>query len=324
MSDNTWLSVIVPTHNGEKYLDATFQSALVCHMEGVEYIVIDDGSTDQTLMIIEKWQQSLPINLIQRKVGSWTANTNHAMDCAKGEYICFLHQDDQWLPGRLELLHEQLRLYPELVMIMNRSIFTDSSGRDCGYWSTPLAPLPAIVNPNSMVKMLLVQDFIAIPAPIFKREVALKVGKLNTKLWYTADWDFWLKISSVGPVGYFNKTLSCFRIHSESQTVLGSKSIDDFRQQLELPFYKYLEECCLPEVEKKRLLPLGRFSIEVNISLASRFNGLKVNWFSLLIDFLKLGPVRQYQYLNYSRIVERIGSRLRAGFIIKPLRSSKP
>ncbi|MGD1918948.1 MAG: glycosyltransferase family 2 protein [Pleurocapsa sp.] len=97
-----WLSVIIPTYNGSKYLASTLNSVVVQQDEQIECVVIDDGSTDNTLKIVETYQDKLNIILItQARQGNWVANTNHALSVAKGKYACFLHQDDMWLQGRL-------------------------------------------------------------------------------------------------------------------------------------------------------------------------------------------------------------------------------
>ena len=81
-----------------------------------------------------------------------------------------------------------------------------------------------------MVERLLVQNFIAIPAPLFRRDQALSVGGLDARLWYAADWDFWLKLAAMGPTVYSPRPLAGFRIHSQSQTITRAGQMDEVRQ----------------------------------------------------------------------------------------------
>ena len=87
---------------------------------------------------------------------------------------------------------------------------------------------------------MLVQNFISMPAPLFSREAALRVGGLDEDLWYTADWDFWLKLAAVGKTIYVPRALSAFRIHPHSQTVERSTQTDDFRRQLAIVLEKHI------------------------------------------------------------------------------------
>jgi hypothetical protein len=92
--------------------------------------------------------------------------------------------------------------FPEANLILNPSIFVNIQGQKLGLWRCPLPSYPIMISSEQMISKLLVQNFISIPAPIFKREMALKVGGLDEKLWYTADWDFWLKLAQDGQIIY--------------------------------------------------------------------------------------------------------------------------
>ena len=159
---------------------------------------------------------------------------------------------------------------------------------------------------------MLVQNFISIPAPIFKREVALNAGGLNENLWYTADWDFWLKIASCGEAIYYPKPLAAFRVHPTSQTIRRSSYIQDFQKQLEVVAKNYFELWEAPESLKKSIWEVAVFSIEVNTALAAMIHGQKTNLLRLLYSFFALGHSGWQRYLRDSRIWERISARLKA------------
>ena len=84
--------------------------------------------------------------------------------------------------------------FPEVDFFLHSSKFIDVKGNYLGPWKCPLPVFPKIINSKLMTERLLIQNFISITAPIIKREVAQKVGGLDETLWYTADWDLWLKI----------------------------------------------------------------------------------------------------------------------------------
>lgn len=308
MSQQPWLSVIIPTYNGSKYLAAALDSVVVQQDSKIECVVIDDGSTDDTLTIVEDFQNRLNIKLITKaRAGNWVVNTNHALSLASGEYACFLHQDDLWLEGRLEQVKRAIAAYPQASMYLHDSVFIDESGKPLGLWRCPLKSKRRIISAEEMVEKLLVQNFVAIPAPVFKRSAALDLGGLSDELWYTADWDFWLKLATLGDACYIPKSLAAFRVHGDSQTIRRSSSIAEFRQQMRSVVDKHLTERANKEVGK-----VAFFSTEVNTTLAAIVHGESPNLLKLALDFILLTPTGWWRYWQDSRIQERISARLKA------------
>jgi len=306
-----WLSVIIPTYNGERYLAQTLDSILLQRELGdVECIIVDDGSTDKTLAIVDTFSKKIPITLLKKQGNKgWVASTNQALSHTKGEYICFLHQDDLWLKDRLNVFRAVTKKYPDIDFFIAASRFIDSKGRDVGAWRPPLPALPQKISRTEVVEKLLIQNFIAIPSPVFKRIAAIQVGMMDEALWYTADWDFWLKLASSVNTGYISDVSTAFRVHVQSQTLTGSISIEEFQLQLEKVFIKHSKnlQCSTLNIR------VSQFSIMVNVALAAGVNGSYRRLFKLLVPFLALGWSGWELYSVNSRIVERVLSRVRAG-----------
>jgi glycosyltransferase involved in cell wall biosynthesis len=308
----------MPTYNGEAYLSQMLDSIALQEDNDIECIVVDDGSTDATLSILNNYQSRLPIKLIQRpRQGSWVANTNYALSLAQSEYVCFLHQDDLWLENRLSVMKSLILQFPEVNLFLHSSNFIDFQGNYLGSWTCPLPGSPKIIKPKLMTEKLLIQNFISIPAPIFKREIALKVGGLDETLWYTADWDLWLKISKHGDTLYYPKSLSGFRIHPNSQTVMRSSYLQGFRMQLENVTKRHFPLWEAPDFSKKKIYKIAVFSIDVNVALAGSIHQGSTDLLRLLISFLRIGPVGWYRYFEDSHIWERVVARLKARLIIR-------
>ena len=83
-----------------------------------------------------------------------------------------------------------------------------------------------------VVERLLVQNFISMPAPLFSREAALRVGGLDEDLWYTADWDFWLKLAATGKTIYVPGPFRPSAFILTRRQSQRSDQTDDFRRQL--------------------------------------------------------------------------------------------
>ena len=308
MNRQPWLSVIIPTYNGSKYLAAALDSIVVQQDDELECIVIDDGSTDNTLAIVEQYQDQLKIKLITKaRQGNWVANTNHALTEASGVYACFLHQDDLWLEGRLTNIRNAIAAYPQASLYLHDSVFIDDQNKPLGLWRCPMPTKRHAISADEMMEKLLIQNFIAIPAPVFKRSTALELEGLNNELWYTADWDFWLKLAAVGNTCYIPKPLAAFRVHSDSQTIRRSSSVAEFRQQMRLVVDKHLPPKSTKEVSK-----VAFFSTEVNTTLAAIVHGKSPNLLKLAAEFMLLGPMGWRRYWQDSRIQERVSARLKA------------
>jgi glycosyltransferase involved in cell wall biosynthesis len=307
-----WLSVIIPTYNGESYLPFALDSILIQNDPDIECIVVDDGSTDATLSIVNYYQNYMNLAVYQKEQRNWVANTNYALGFAHGKYICFLHQDDFWLKQRLTIIKSLIAAHPDVGLILHPVIFVDQRGRFAGLWRCPLPCFPSIISSHILIEKLLVQNFIAISAPVFRRDMAIAVGGMDEKLWYTADWDFWLKLAALGPAIYYPKPLSAFRIHFGSQTIRRSASLREFREQLEIVFQRNFVIWTGDPRRKRKIQRVAIFSIEVNTALAGLVHRKPINIAKLLLHFLSLRPDEWILYLRYSRVFERIFARLKA------------
>ncbi|GAB4240993.1 MAG: glycosyltransferase [Stanieria sp.] len=308
-----WLSVIIPTYNGADYLPAALDSIVMQQESGIECIVVDDGSTDTTLSILDSYQDKLPLQIVKRnRIGNWVTNTNYGLSLAQGEYVCFLHQDDIWLKDRLKNIKEAIAFYPQANLYLHSSLFIDIQGKPLGIWRCPLPSYPEVIKAELMLERLLVQNFIAIPGPVFRREVALDVGGLNEELWYTADWDFWLKLAASGDTIYHSQPLAAFRVHPNSQTIRRSSSLSEFQQQMRSVFEQHLAKWETSINNKLKIRKVALFSTEVNTALAAMVHGEKTNLWKLGREFVSLTPRGWYRYWRDSRIVERVSARLKA------------
>jgi glycosyltransferase involved in cell wall biosynthesis len=307
-----WLSVVMPTYNGAAYLAAALDSIAAQHDNDIEILAIDDGSTDETLALLRHYAKKLPLRIMERgRVGNWVANTNYGLSLACGEYVCYLHQDDCWLPGRLAALKAQVVHHPSVVFFLHASIFIDARGKRLGVWRCPLPHTSRPLSTELLRERLLIQNFIAIPAPLFRRESALSVGGMDERLWYTADWELWLKLAAAGTTFYDPQPRACFRIHPQSQTIRQSTADEEFLWQYQAILQRHLP----PWRQKNAVLhsalqATAEFSAQVNIALARSFHRHKPNWNALLRQGGALGLAGWHRFLRDSRIVERLLARL--------------
>ncbi len=302
------LSVIMPTYNGERFLTAALESERRQHDDGIELLIVDDGSTDRTLDIVRDFAKLLPIRLITPgRIGNWVALSNLGLREAKGDWACFLHQDDFWLPGRIARLRGELES-AEGALVLHNAMFVGPDGQRLGPWTCPLRE--GVVPPDQFIERLLIQNFIAMPSPVFRRNAAIGSGGLDETLWFAADWDFWLRLGALGPVRFIAETLSAFRIHPESQTLARKLQPNEWEQQLTTVLDRHLRNGPVAGRLSTSVERVARASIAVNSALSAASRGESVRTSAVLFGLLALGPSGWHRYLRDSRIVERLRARL--------------
>ena len=308
-----WLSVVMPTFNGERYVARALTSVAAQEDPGLEVVLVDDGSTDGTLGIARSFRDMLRLRIFEQEHGgNWVASTNRGLYAAEAAHVSFLHQDDEWLPGRAAAIRAALRRFGPQTLLLHPVWFIDARGRRVGTWRCPLsADTP--LSKRDVVGALLVQNFVCIAGTVFPRSTACAVGGLDEDLWYTADWDLWLRlVKGVEAVVYIPTPLASFRLHPSTITSTWSSRLPEFRRQLETVLDRYLAEWVVGGTDPRRVEDAARFSVEVNVALAALSHGKPIQVVRLGRALAGLGIRGWRTYLRDSRLVERVVARLRA------------
>lgn len=310
-----WLSVVLPTWNGQAYLAETLESVVREGVDDLDVVAVDDGSTDRTLEILRSYASRLPLRILEPgRVGNWVANTNRGMAQARGTHVSILHQDDSWRPGRLRRMREASAASPGATLIVHASVYVDSRGRRVGLYRPPLPRRMGGAPPSVVVPRLLVQNFLTVPSAIFPRQAFLEAGGMDESLWYTADWDLWIRLAGAGRTVYVDRPLASYRIHPLSQTSVRSFDSHEFRAQHEEVLERHLGAWSGASGRA------ARFSIEVNTALAALANRRLPDLPRLAAGALGLGPAGLARYWTVSRIAERAAARLRCRLWSPPAR----
>lgn len=299
----------MPVFNGARTLGNSLDSIARCEDPDVEVILVDQGSSDDSVAIAQTFRDRLSLRIEQAPDNqNWMQNANTALQLAQAPYATMLHQDDVWLDQRLALAKTQIAAQPEPRLWISPAFFINARSTRMGKFSPPFGGKQKTVPRDAALKTLLVQNTVALPCAIFHTDTVRDMGGLDQELWYTADWDLWLKLCAIAGVGW-NPTPSCgFRIHGESLTARGSRDLSDFRRQLDHPLERHLSR--LPENLRSETERLARLSNEVNITLASSFHGARPKPWRILNQFIRLGPKNWLQFLSSSQILQRSIPRL--------------
>ena len=120
---NPKVSVLMPVYNEEKYISEAIESVLNQTFNDWELIIVNDGSTDNTQKIAEKYtKEDKRITLINHKKNEYKSSAlNNGIKYSKGEYICYLDGDDMYLKNKLKFQVNYMEKYPKIDMLYGRA-----------------------------------------------------------------------------------------------------------------------------------------------------------------------------------------------------------
>lgn len=203
------VTVITPAYNRASYLDETILSILNQDYPNLEYIVLDDGSADNTLKVIKKYQDRLRWDTHKNMGETNTVNKGFAM--AKGEIIGVVNSDDPLLPGAIRKIVEYMMSDPKLIVVYPDWNMIDSDGK-------LIQQIKAndFTDPIDMVKK---HHCLPGPGAFFRCEVIEKLKGRDPEFRYVSDLDFWFRAGVFGKFARIPEVLATFRVHLDSATV---------------------------------------------------------------------------------------------------------
>ncbi len=236
------VSVCIPTYNGEKFIAEAVQSILAQTYPNLEIILSDDNSTDRTIEIARSSLQqssSHKFSILEHSQYGLAQNWNFCISQAQGKYIKFLFQDDLLVPNAIEKMVYLAEQDPEIGLVFSpRVLFTETGNTNdsillANHEAENVHKAWSKLNPIQSGQDLL-KDLNLLNNPInkvgepstvlIKKEIFDTVGFFNPELCQLVDLEMWLRIMSQCKVGYVDRVLSKFRIHSQQQTQKNSLS----------------------------------------------------------------------------------------------------
>lgn len=183
------ISVIIPVYNAEKTILETIQSVQNQTFSDFELIIIDDGSTDQSLALVQSINDER-VKVYSHQNGGVSRARNLGIAKAQGEFIAFLDNDDLWSANKLELQLQALQNNPEAGVAYSWNCYIDESG------SSNFAARPFHFQGNVYGDLLLSNFLLNGSNPLVRREAIEAVGGFNPDLSAVADWDFYLRLAA--------------------------------------------------------------------------------------------------------------------------------
>lgn len=204
------LSVITAVYNGGKYIEKTIESVLQnCAEIDFEYIVLNDGSTDNTRELLEKYKSK--IRIINKENSGESDSVSLGFKEAEGDLLLVVSADDPLLSKKLfenvfiefDQNLNLMAIYPDWQMINAAGVVIK------------------VINVPDYSDELLIGRCVTLPGPgvIFRKSAALKLNGRNPKWTYVGDYDFWLRLSRLGEIKHRAEVLAQWRHHPASTSV---------------------------------------------------------------------------------------------------------
>ncbi len=206
MNENILVSIIIPVYNGEKYIADTIQSVIDQTYKNWELIIVDDGSTDNTAVVVKQFNDSR-ISYIKKNNTGVSDTRNLGATISKGEILCFLDADDIWLPENLEKKVEKLITEPKGVLVYS-SMFLWDERND---YKTCKTTKKIVEDDWGKFRRLMVPT---IPSSaIIKRDYFFEAGMFDTNISTSADFDLTIRLRELGEFIYLEEPLVLYRCH---------------------------------------------------------------------------------------------------------------
>jgi glycosyltransferase involved in cell wall biosynthesis len=208
------VSIVTPSYNQAAFLEETIRSVLEQDYEPIEYLVVDDGSTDDSPAVIRRYEDRLAWWARQENAGQ-VAALNRGFARATGELMGYLNSDDTLLPGAVSRMVEELERDPELLLVYGDALYTDEASRQTGYLTS---------REFDVVQMVRAADnHVVQPSTLWRREAWERYGPLNEDGWYFFDFEFFVRFPRER-VRRIPEPLATYRIHSEAKSTGASAS----------------------------------------------------------------------------------------------------
>jgi glycosyltransferase involved in cell wall biosynthesis len=217
------ISVVVPVYNAEKYLRASLDSILGQTYSNVEFLVMDDASTDGSATILREYKARDPRVRIRRAAENRGpfGTINAGITCARGEFLAIHHADDIYDPRILELEVEALRMRPKAGAVFCADVFIDEDGAEFGR-----LVLPPEIAAASLLDYRLVLNgflrhqnaFIRCSSGMFRKSVFDAAGPFDDSYDLRADLEMWLRLTRRAPIAILPEHLVSYRFGHDNES----------------------------------------------------------------------------------------------------------
>lgn len=208
--DKPLVSIVTPSFNQARYIEATIRSVLDQDYPAIEYIIVDGGSSDGAADIIRSHTDKLAWWVSERDKGQTDA-INKGFARANGQILAWLNSDDTYEPGAVAAAVAYLASHPDIGVVYADTNFIDEKGRVIGRFPAALTDYPRLQH-----------GYVHVPqqATFFRADLWRQVGPLDPDFFFAMDYDLWVRLSRLTKFAYLpGQTWANFRLHNDAKTI---------------------------------------------------------------------------------------------------------
>lgn len=198
------VSVIIATYNRAHYICDAIDSVLAQTYKDYEIIVVDDGSTDNTKEMLDKYNGK--IRYTYQANSGVSAARNLGVNLSKGQYLAFLDSDDMWLPEKLEKQMEAIK-EDGVGLVHTSKYMVDSNGNFTGD-IRPLYPAKNIYD--------LINNHNICMSVLAKKDLVIKAGMFDEGISGSEDKDLWIRMAKLSKITFLKEPLIKYRVHPDN------------------------------------------------------------------------------------------------------------
>lgn len=204
-------SVVVPNLNNARFLEQTLDSLAAQHAPDLDVVIIDGGSTDGSVELIERWASEHGARWISEPDDGQAQAINKGFRMATGEILTWINSDDLLHPTAVSTVVREFNADQNLEFLWGFCLEIDADGR-------PLRILNSAVR-TDLADLGRTRNFIPQPATWYRRSVIDRFGSLDESYHFAFDYEFFLRLAGRVDARFLPEILAMFRVHSSSKTV---------------------------------------------------------------------------------------------------------
>ncbi|HEY9675148.1 MAG TPA: glycosyltransferase family A protein [Waterburya sp.] len=260
------ISVVIPAYNAERTIKETIESVQKQTFSDFELIIINDGSTDRTLEILQSIEDSR-LKILSYLNGGLSVARNRGISQATGEFIAFLDADDFWKSDKLERQLAVLEQHPDAGVAYSWTYFMNEREK-CLFLGSRLS------YEGNVYADLLLKNFLANGSnPLIRRQAIESVGEFDPTLSHFADWDYWLRLARNWPF----VVVSDYQIFYRQSSSTMSSKVEGIKEEglfmIEKAFQSAPEE--FRSLKNRSLCMLFQYCTELYLQHRTDSNGLQ-------------------------------------------------